>query len=93
VNGVQADAGGVNVNLDGQFIDIGRVYYNRNAAANILSMSALVDSGADISYDSTSNAFLLKPANSGNTYKFTRRNVDGSEGKFYVWNARQIGES
>ena len=92
VNGVQADAGGVKVHLDGQFIDIGRVYYNKNAAANILSMSAMVDSGADVQYDSNSNTFLLKPANSGNTYKFTRRNVDGSEGKFYVCNVKQMVE-
>ena len=36
---------------------------------------------------------ISKPANSGNTYKFSRRNVKGSEGKFYVCDARQMIKS
>ena len=93
VKGVQADAKGVTVDQEGTFIDIGKVYYNEKAAANILSMAALVDSGAGIHYDPTSNSFSVKPANSDNTYHFARRNVAGSEGRFYVCDARSMMRS
>ena len=90
VKGVQANAIGVTVNQEGTFIDLGKVYYNANAAANILSMSALVDSGAGVHYDPTTNSFSVKPANSDNTYQFARRNVGGSEGRFYICDARSM---
>jgi Zinc knuckle len=50
-NGVQSDAEGVRINQQGQFGNIGTVYYSENASANILSMSGLVDSGATVKYD------------------------------------------
>lgn len=93
VNGVQADAGGVQVDQEGTFIDIGKVYYSRNASANILSMSALVDAGAEIHYDQKENSFSLTPANSQNTYHFSRRDAPGSEGRFYVCDARSMMRS
>ena len=93
VNGVQADAGGVKVDQEGSFIDIGKVYYSRNASANILSMSALVDAGAEIHYDQKENSFSLTPANSQNTYHFSRRDAPGSEGRFYVCSARSMMRS
>jgi hypothetical protein len=90
VKGVQADALGVTVDQEGTFIDIGRVYYNANASANILSMSTLIDDGAEIHYDSSKNSFSVTPANSNNTYHFARRNAAGSEGKFYVCDAKSM---
>jgi hypothetical protein len=90
VKGVQSDAKGVTVDKEGTFIDIRRVYYNANASANILSMSALIDAGAKIRCDSSKNSFSVTPANSSNTYHFARRDAVGSEGKFYVCNAKSM---
>lgn len=45
LNGVQADATGVRVELEGNFSDVGAVYYSEKASANILSMGAMVDAG------------------------------------------------
>jgi hypothetical protein len=64
VNGVQADAAGVHVNMEGKLGDIGTVYYSKNSSANILSMSGLVDAGADVRYDHKFNRFKLQPKNS-----------------------------
>ena len=61
VNGVQANAAGVRVDMVGILGDIGEVYYSRNASANILSMSGLVDSGAKVIYDQKRNRFTVQP--------------------------------
>ena len=92
VNGVQSDATGVRVNMEGQLGDIGTVYYSKNASANILSMSSLVDAGADISYNREANAFTVRPRGSETTYSFVRRNVNGSESKFYVCNMGKMAK-
>jgi hypothetical protein len=59
VNGVQKDAAGVRVNMEGKLGDIGTVYYSKDATANILSMSTLVDSGATVKYDHSANRFTV----------------------------------
>jgi Reverse transcriptase (RNA-dependent DNA polymerase)/Zinc knuckle len=84
VNGVQANAAGVRVDMVGILGDIGEVYYSRNASANILSMSGLVDSGAKVIYDQKRNRFTVQPKGSRNIYSFCRKNITGSENKFYV---------
>lgn len=90
VNGVQANATGVRVDKEGKLGDIGRVYYSRNATANILSMSTLIDSGANITYDQHENKFSVQPKGSETTYCFSRRNVPGSGNKFFVCNMRDM---
>lgn len=86
VNGVQASAGGVRVNMQGILGEIGRVYYSKEASANILSMATLVDAGAKIEYDAKANRFTVQPKGSKTIYSFCRKNVKGSESKFYVCN-------
>jgi Zinc knuckle len=83
VNGVQSDAVGVRVNQERKLGDIGTVYYSKNASANILSMSSLVDAGANVEYDRQSNKFTMQPKGSET---FTRRNIKGNESKLYVCN-------
>jgi hypothetical protein len=84
VNGVQSDADGVRVNQQGKFGDIGTVYYSENASANILSMSGLVDSGANVKYDQKQNRFTVQPKGSSKIYSFYRKKIAGNESKFYV---------
>ena len=84
LNGVQAEAKSFRVNLEGDFGEIGPVYYSQLATANILSFAAMVDSGADIRYNHSDERFTLKPKGSRNIYSFCRRPVQGSEGRFYV---------
>lgn len=84
MNGVQANATGVRVNQERRLDDIRLVYYSRNATANILSMSTLVDSGARVIYDQSRNGFTVQPRGSATVYNFNRRNLSGNESKFYV---------
>ena len=88
LNGVQSEAKGVRVDHEGDFGDIGPVYFSRGATANILSFAAMADSGADISYDHGIGCFNLRPAGSRTTYNFSRQSLPGSSGRFYVWDAR-----
>jgi hypothetical protein len=64
VSGVQTDADGVRVSLEGKMGDIGTVYYSKNASANILSMSTLVDSGAIVKCNPKANRFTVQPRGS-----------------------------
>ena len=50
LKGVQSEAKGVRVEQEGNFGDIGPVYFSRGATANILSFAAMADSSAEISY-------------------------------------------
>ena len=84
VNGVQANATGVRINMQGQFGDIGTVYFSKNGSANILSMAALVDAKAKIKYDEKANRFTVQMRNSKKIYSFCRKKIPGSESKFYV---------
>jgi hypothetical protein len=82
----EADAEGVRVDKEGKLGDIGAVYYSKNASANILSMSSLVDSGTDVKYDPKANRFTVQPKGSSKIYCLCRRNIAGNESKFYVCN-------
>ena len=82
LNGVQADAEAVRVDLEGDFGEVGPVYYSKRATANILSFAARVDRGADIQYSQIDERFTLQPRGSPNIYSFCRRPVTGSEGRF-----------
>ena len=62
LNGVQSNAKGVRVDQEGQFNEIGNVYYSENATANILSFAAMVDEGAQIRYNQKGSQFTLQPA-------------------------------
>jgi hypothetical protein len=86
VNGVQTNASGVRVNLEGRLGDIGTVYYSKDASANILSMSCLVDSGAKVKYDPKANRFTVQPRRSATIYSFCRKKVNNNDSKFYVCN-------
>jgi hypothetical protein len=83
VSGVQTDAEGVQVNMEGKMGDIGTVYYSKNASANILSMSTLVDSGAKVKDNAAANRFTVQLRGSSKFYSFCRKNIDGNESKFY----------
>lgn len=90
LNGVQADAKGVLVDMEGTFNEIGQVYYSAKATANILSFAAMVDSGAEVTYEQGNGRFTLRPAASNNIYSFCRREIPGSEGRFYVCDIRNM---
>jgi Reverse transcriptase (RNA-dependent DNA polymerase) len=78
---------------EGNFRDLGNVYYSEEASANILSLAVLADSGADISYDHTEQIFTLTPAGSSNVYRFSRQKVPGSEGRFFVCDMREMASA
>ena len=84
LNGVQADAPAVRVDYEGDFGEVGPVYFSRKATANILSFAAMVDRGADIRYDQAAGRFTLQPKGSKLIYSFCRQPVPGSSGRFYV---------
>ena len=84
LNGVQADAQGVRVDYEGNFGEVGPVYYSRRATANILSFAAMVDRGAEIRCNHIAGRFTLQPRGSKNIYSFCRQPVSGSNGRFYV---------
>ena len=86
LNGVQSEVHGVRVDQEGDFGEIGPVYFSRGATANILSFAAMADSGADISYDHEAGCFMLRPAGSTTKYSFSRQDL----GRFYVWDASRM---
>ena len=90
VNGVQANATGVRIDKEGQFGDIGTVYFSKNGSANILSMAALVDAKAKIRYDERANRFTVQMPHSKQIYSFCRKKIPGSESKFYVCNVKTM---
>ena len=92
LNGVQLGAKGVRVDEEGDFGEIGPVYYSKGATANILSFAAMVDSGANIQYHHASGCFILQPAGSRTTYRFSRQDLPGSTGRFYVCDASGMAE-
>ena len=90
LKGVQSEAKGVRVEQEGNFGDIGPVYFSRGATANILSFAAMADRGAEISYDHEIGCFTLRPAGSKTKYNFSRQDLPGSAGRFYVWDASSV---
>jgi hypothetical protein len=87
---VQADAEGVIVDQEGQFEQLGKVYYSPESTANILSYAAMVDAGHDVSYDGQNVRFLLRPLESKRVLTFSKKRVDGSENRFYCCNMTSI---
>jgi hypothetical protein len=51
MTGVQHGSKGVSISEEGEFLDIGTVFYSKDAAANILSFASQVDAGANIQYN------------------------------------------
>ena len=74
--------GGVTVDREGEFEEFGTVLYSGDASANILSFASQVDAGATIRYDHLKDCFTLQPKGSLNIYRFGRKTVPGSEGRF-----------
>ena len=87
---VQLGAKGVPVDEEGDFGEIGPDYYSQGATANILSFAAMADSGADIRYNHETGCFVLQPAGSRTTYSFSRQNLPGSTGQFYMCDANDM---
>ena len=83
-------SGSVSVDREGNFGEFGTVYYSGAESANILSFASQVDSGADIRYDHLSDCFTLQPKGSTRTYRFGRKRVVGSEGRFYFCDWRKV---
>ena len=48
LNGLQGNADAIEVDLIGEFSELGEVFYSDKASANILSFAAMADSGASI---------------------------------------------
>ena len=70
MHGVESNSSGVNIEMEGEFNEIGTVFVSEKASANILSFAAQVDSGATMTYDSEFDRFIMKPAGSENLYSF-----------------------
>ena len=89
VSGIEQGSG-VSVDREGNFGEFGTVYYSGAASVNILSFASQVDSGAEIRYDHVSDCFTLQPKGSTRTYRFGRKRVVGSEGRFYSCDWRGV---
>ena len=89
VSGIQS-GGGVTVDREGEFGEFGTVFYSGDASANILSFASQVDAGANIRYDHLNDCFTLQPKGSNNVYRFGRKTVPGSEGRFYSCDWRSV---
>jgi hypothetical protein len=90
LGGIQRGAAGVRVTEQVLFRDVGIVYYSDMASANILSFASQVDAGADITYDKVNDRFTMIPGNGESTYHFGRKDVTGSQGRFYVCDTRTM---
>ena len=89
VGGIQLGEG-VEVNEEGDFGELGRVFFSEAASANILSFASQVDSGAAIRYDHDGDCFTLQPRDSSSVYRFGRKDKRGSEGRFYSCDWREV---
>jgi hypothetical protein len=70
--------------MEGDFNELGPVFYSEGSSANILSLAQLVDSGGDVRYEAEHDHFTLRPQTSNNLYTFASKDILGSEGRFYV---------
>jgi Zinc knuckle len=84
LNGVQSGASGVAIDMEGDFNELGAVFSSKGASANILSLAQLVDSGADVRYEAELDRFTLRPKTSDSLYIFCRKDIAGTQGRFYV---------
>ena len=88
VSGIQ-QGGGVSVDHEVEFGEFGTVYYSGSASANNLSFALQVDAGASIRYDHLNDCFSLQPNGNTRIYRFGRKRVVGSEGRFYSCDWRE----
>jgi hypothetical protein len=93
LGGIQRGAAGVRVTEEGIYRDVGIVYYSDLASAKILSFASEIDAGADITYDKANDRFVMTPVSGEYAYYFGRKEVTGSEGRFYVCDTRTMIES
>ena len=93
LNGVQAGADGVTIKQEGDFDEVGKVYFSKGSTANILSYAVMVDMGNDVTYDKENDRFLLRPVGSSMVYSFCRKDVEGSENRFYCCNVKSMIKS
>jgi hypothetical protein len=93
LNGVQSGASGVSKDLESDFNELGALFCSEEASANILSLAQLVDSGGDVRYEAELDQFTLRPPTSNSLYIFRRKDVAGSEGRFYVCQLSTMVES
>jgi hypothetical protein len=70
--------------MEGDFNELGPVFYSEGSSANILSLAQLVDSGGDVRYEAEHDHFTLCLQTSNSLYTFARKDILGSEGRFYV---------
>ena len=89
VSGIQT-GGGVTVDREGDFGEFGTVFYSGDASANVLSFAAQRDAGAMIRYEHEEDIFTLQPKDSDSIYRFGRKPLPGSEGKFYSCDWRSV---
>ena len=89
VSGIELGAG-VTVDHEGDFGELGTVFYSESASANILSFASQVDAGAAITYDTLADHFTLQPKGSEQIYRFGRKQIEGSEGRFYSCDWRDV---
>ena len=75
---------------EGEYGEFGTVYYIGAASANILSFTSQIDSGASIRYDHLRDCFTFQPKKSKRIYRFGRKRVVGSEGRFYSCDWRDV---
>ena len=90
LSGEQSGASGVRITQEGDFKDVERVYFSSKATANILSYAVMVDEGNAVSYDQSNDRFELRTLKSNLVYSFWRKNVPGSEGRFYCCNVNSM---
>ena len=83
LNVVQAKASGVTISQEGDFNEVGKCYFSKDATANILSYAVMVDEGNNVSHDKKNDRFIFRPARSSMVYSFCSKNISGSEGRFY----------
>ena len=89
VGGIQLGTS-VTVDREGDFGELGTVFYSGSASANILSFASQKDAGATINYDNERDYFTLQPKGSERTYRFGRKQIEGSEGRFYSCDWREV---
>jgi Zinc knuckle len=89
LGGIQRGSSGVRVTQQGTFRDLGTVYFDECASANILSFAMQVDSGADVTYDKATDRFIMIPASGRSVYYFGRKEVAGR----YMCDTRSMIES
>jgi hypothetical protein len=70
LNGVQSGAPGVAIDMEGDFNELGPVFYSEGSSAKILSLGQLVDSGGDVRYETEHDHFTLRPKTSNSLYTF-----------------------